>query len=92
MPGGLEIQVIREECIELYAQHPALSKQGPVTLDRSEEILRSGNIRKDHGFAEHRTALGPSYVEHIAVVRKEWKADIAFFRHQAVTETRPVHK
>ena len=73
--AALHVQPVREQLIELYAEHPALSQQCAVLLDDREKAL--GRFPGEHDrFAEHRTDLRSADVEHVAVIRDSLKRHI----------------
>ena len=77
MARHLEVKVIREQGVKLYAEHSALGQQRAMSFHVGEEMLRRFHTREHHRLAKHGAHLRAADVEHVAMSREERQVIVA---------------
>ena len=90
MGADLEIELVREQRLELGAEQAALGQQRAVLLHLVDEVRRRPALREDHGFAAEGPDLGAPDVEHIAEGGQLREREVVRGAHQPVAQARPV--
>ena len=68
MTADVEVEIVLQQRLELYAQQPALGQHTAPLLDEIPEILFQSRIRNHHSFSEEGSHLGAADVEYVAAV------------------------
>ena len=92
--GGIsdvEVEIIREEGIELEPGYKALGQEGTVLFDDGEEMGNQARIRKDDHLAEQGSAFRPADVEGTTETCQIGQGDVVCRAGEGIGQTGSVH-
>ena len=92
MLADAEVQIIREEGIELHAQQAALGQQRAVLLDGVHKMRRFVSLREDDRLTAEGADLGTADVEDIAEGSQVRQGEVRGGAGQAVAQARAVNE